>query len=83
LEQNPSISRRAGNTLALEELPGGFLKLTGANSGAGLRSDPPRRARIVLYLREFSGLGPLCLAQIERRAGNIWEQAEQNAVWND
>lgn len=35
-----STSRRAGNTLALKEFPGGFLKLTGANSGAGLRSDP-------------------------------------------
>jgi phage terminase large subunit GpA-like protein len=34
------VSRRAGNTLALKEFPGGFLKLTGANSGAGLRSDP-------------------------------------------
>ncbi|MGA3295265.1 MAG: phage terminase large subunit family protein [Candidatus Acidiferrales bacterium] len=33
-------ARRAGNTLALKEFPGGFLKLTGANSGAGLRSDP-------------------------------------------
>jgi phage terminase large subunit GpA-like protein len=33
-------SRRSGNTLALKEFPGGFLKLTGANSGAGLRSDP-------------------------------------------
>jgi phage terminase large subunit GpA-like protein len=36
----PPTSRRAGNTLALKEYPGGFLKLTGANSGAGLRSDP-------------------------------------------
>jgi phage terminase large subunit GpA-like protein len=36
----PATSRRAGNTLALKEFPGGFLKLTGANSGAGLRSDP-------------------------------------------
>lgn len=36
----PPESRRAGNTLALKEFPGGFLKLTGANSGAGLRSDP-------------------------------------------
>lgn len=36
----PANSRRAGNTLALKEFPGGFLKLTGANSGAGLRSDP-------------------------------------------
>ena len=33
-------TRRAGNTLALKEFLGGFLKLTGANSGAGLRSDP-------------------------------------------
>lgn len=36
----PPTSRRSGNTLALKEFPGGFLKLTGANSGAGLRSDP-------------------------------------------
>ena len=36
----PPTSRRAGNTLSLKEFPGGFLKLTGANSGAGLRSDP-------------------------------------------
>jgi phage terminase large subunit GpA-like protein len=35
-----ATSRRAGNTLALKEFPGGFLKLTGANAGAGLRSDP-------------------------------------------
>jgi phage terminase large subunit GpA-like protein len=48
LDASPSLrgkiraptSRRAGNTLALKEFPGGFLKLTGANSGAGLRSDP-------------------------------------------
>jgi phage terminase large subunit GpA-like protein len=33
-------ARRSGNTLQLKEFPGGFLKLTGANSGAGLRSDP-------------------------------------------
>ncbi len=36
----PATTRRAGNTLGLKEFPGGFLKLTGANSGAGLRSDP-------------------------------------------
>lgn len=34
------ISRKPGNTLALKEFPGGFLKLTGANAGSGLRSDP-------------------------------------------
>jgi phage terminase large subunit GpA-like protein len=33
-------SRKPGNTLALKEFPGGFLKLTGANAGSGLRSDP-------------------------------------------
>lgn len=36
----PATSRRAGNTLQLKEFPGGFLKLAGANSGTGLRSDP-------------------------------------------
>jgi phage terminase large subunit GpA-like protein len=36
----PSTARRAGNTLQLKEFPGGFLKLAGANSGTGLRSDP-------------------------------------------
>jgi len=35
----PATARRAGNTLQLKEFPGGFLKLTGANSGTGLRSD--------------------------------------------
>ena len=34
-----ATARRAGNTLQLKEFPGGFLKLTGANSGTGLRSD--------------------------------------------
>lgn len=36
----PATARRAGNTLQLKEFPGGFLKLAGANSGTGLRSDP-------------------------------------------
>lgn len=40
LKIRPPTTRRAGNTLSLKEFPGGFLKLTGANSGAGLRSDP-------------------------------------------
>ena len=40
LKIKPPTRARAGNTLALKEFPGGFLKLTGANSGAGLRSDP-------------------------------------------
>jgi phage terminase large subunit GpA-like protein len=34
-----ATARRSGNTLQLKEFPGGFLKLTGANSGTGLRSD--------------------------------------------
>lgn len=34
------VSRKSGNTLSLKEFPGGFLKLTGANAGSGLRSDP-------------------------------------------
>lgn len=33
------VSRRSGNSLLLKEFPGGFLKITGANSGKGLRSD--------------------------------------------
>jgi phage terminase large subunit GpA-like protein len=36
----PATARRGGNTLQLKEFPGGFLKLAGANSGTGLRSDP-------------------------------------------
>jgi len=36
----PATARRSGNTLQLKEFPGGFLKLAGANSGTGLRSDP-------------------------------------------
>jgi phage terminase large subunit GpA-like protein len=40
------VSRKPGNTLLLKEFLGGFLKLTGANSGKGLRSDP---LPIVLY----------------------------------
>lgn len=34
------VSRRGGNTQQLKQFDGGFLKITGANSGAGLRSDP-------------------------------------------
>ncbi|HXE90736.1 MAG TPA: phage terminase large subunit family protein [Terriglobales bacterium] len=35
-----ATSRRAGNTVRLKRFPGGYLKITGANSGAGLRSHP-------------------------------------------
>jgi phage terminase large subunit GpA-like protein len=42
----PATSRRSGNTLALKEFPGGFLKLTGANSGTGLRSESGTRGAL-------------------------------------
>jgi phage terminase large subunit GpA-like protein len=35
-----ATSRQAGNTIQLKEFDGGFFKITGANAGAGLRSDP-------------------------------------------
>ena len=35
-----NISRKGGNTQLLKEFDGGFLKLTGAQSGKGLRGDP-------------------------------------------
>jgi len=34
-----ATARKSGNTMTLKEFPGGFLKITGANSGKGLRSD--------------------------------------------
>lgn len=40
------ISRQAGSTLLFKEFLGGWLSLTGANSGKGLRSDP---VSIMLY----------------------------------
>lgn len=46
-----ATSRRAGNTIQLKEFPGGFLKITGGNAGAGLRSDPIA----VLLLDEVDG----------------------------
>lgn len=36
----PPRTKQGGNTILLKEFPGGELKLVGANSGAGLRSDP-------------------------------------------
>ena len=35
-----NVSRKGGNTQLLKEFDGGFLKLTGAQSGKGLRGDP-------------------------------------------
>ena len=39
LKVREATSRRAGNTMQLKEFDGGFFKIAGANSGAGLRSD--------------------------------------------
>jgi phage terminase large subunit GpA-like protein len=46
-----AISRQPGNTVLLKEFDGGFLRLAGANSGPGLRSDPIE----VLLLDEIDG----------------------------
>jgi len=35
-----NISRKGGNSILLKEYDGGFLKITGAGSGKGLRGDP-------------------------------------------
>lgn len=43
--------RAKGNTLALKEFSGGFLKLTGANAGTGLRADPVP----VIFFDEIDG----------------------------
>ena len=36
----PNVSRGSGNTLQLKQFPGGFLRLSGANSAASLASTP-------------------------------------------
>ena len=36
----PNVSRNSGNTLQLKNFPGGFLRLSGANSAASLASTP-------------------------------------------
>lgn len=46
-----ATSRRPGNTMLLKEFDGGFLKIAGANAGAGLRSDPIA----ILLLDEVDG----------------------------
>lgn len=46
-----ATSRRPGNSMLLKEFDGGFLKITGANAGAGLRSDPIA----ILLLDEVDG----------------------------
>ncbi len=59
-------SRDSGNTLLVKEFPGGVLVITGANSPAGLRSDPARDLfcdEIDAYDQEAGDEGdPLALA---------------------
>lgn len=47
----PARSRDSGNTLFQKDFPGGFLRITGANSAVGLRSLPIR----YLFLDEVDG----------------------------
>lgn len=60
-------SRDSGNTLSIKEFPGGTAILTGANSGAGLRSMPIRYLlmdEVTLYPGDVEGEGdPVALAR--------------------
>jgi len=60
-------SRDSGNTVQVKEFPGGVLMLTGANSGAGLRSMPIRDLfldEIDKYPGDVDGEGdPVALAE--------------------
>jgi phage terminase large subunit GpA-like protein len=49
-----ATSRKPGNTMLQKEYPGGFLRITGANSPTGLRSDPIAN----LYLDEIEAYPP-------------------------
>jgi phage terminase large subunit GpA-like protein len=70
-------SRASGNTMQLKEFIGGFLKITGANSGANLRSDP---VPIILgdevdgWTEDVDGEGDT-LAILEKRTGQ-WDDAK-------
>src|SRR5580704_10391757 len=75
-----ATSRKPGNTLSLKEFPGGFLKLTGANSGAGLRSDP---VPIILfdevdaYPQDVDGEGdPIAIAERRSDAFSDWKHVK-------
>lgn len=50
----PSRARDSGNTILMKEFAGGFLKLIGANSGAGFRQVPIR----YLFLDDLDGFPP-------------------------
>jgi len=66
-------SRDASNTILMKDFPGGYLLLTGANSGPGLRSTP---ARVLLmdevdaYPDDVDGEGDPC-AVAEKRTDNF------------
>ncbi|MBF0602147.1 MAG: phage terminase large subunit family protein [Nitrospirae bacterium] len=68
---HPPRSRDSGNTLLLKDFPGGFLKITGAESATGLRSTPIRFLfldEVDNYTHDADGEGdPVDLA-IERTA---------------
>jgi phage terminase large subunit GpA-like protein len=72
-----NVSRKGGNTTLLKEFPGGFFKLTGANSGAALRSDPVPVLlfdEIDAYPHDVDGEGdPIKIA--EKRSGQ-WDDAK-------
>lgn len=63
----PSRSRDSGNTLTKKEFPGGILRMTGANSAAGLRNMPVKRLildEVDAYPLDLDGEGnPIDLAK--------------------
>ncbi len=68
---SPARSRDAGNSVFQKSFPGGFLRLVGANSAAGLRSMPVRfllRDEIDVWPRDADGEGdPLSLSTARTR----------------
>jgi len=63
----PARSRDAGNTLTKKEFPGGIIRMTGANSAAGLRNMPVKRLmldEVDAYPVDLDGEGnPIDLAK--------------------
>ncbi len=63
----PARSRDSGNTLTKKEFPGGIIRMTGANSAAGLRNMPVKRLmldEVDAYPIDLDGEGnPIDLAR--------------------
>lgn len=62
-------SRDSGNTLLMKEFPGGVLVITGANSGAGLRSMPVKylfEDEVDAYPEDVDGEGDPCVVAEKR-----------------